>query len=80
MSETNTDVTGLVSPNGFPPFMRPKVLAALTGIPEKTWAEFRCTGEGPEYVKAGPRLVLYTASAVEAFLAKGRRTSTSAAA
>ena len=69
-----------VSSSGFPPFMRPTELAELLRLKPKTLAEYRVTGEGPEFIKAGPRLCLYTASAVEAWLAKGRRTSTSAAA
>jgi hypothetical protein len=68
------------SPNGFPPFMRPAELAQLLHLKPKTLAEYRVSGEGPEFIKAGPRLCIYTAAAVEAWLAKGRRTSTSAVA
>ena len=60
--------------------MRPDALANILGLKPKTLAEYRVTGEGPEFIKAGPRLCIYTAAAVEAWLAKGRRSSTSEAA
>jgi hypothetical protein len=69
---------GPLSPSGFPPFMRPTELAELLRLKPKTLAEYRISGEGPEFIKAGPRLCLYTAAAVEAWLQKGRRNSTSA--
>ncbi len=68
------------SPGGFPPFMRPAELAERLHLKPKTLAEWRARGTGPEHIKTGPRLVLYTAAAVEAFLAKGRRNSTAEAA
>lgn len=80
MSETKTDITSPVSQSGFPPFMRPAELAERLHLKPKTLAEYRVSGEGPEFIKAGPRLCIYTAAAVEAWLAKGRRTSTSATA
>jgi hypothetical protein len=68
-----------VSPSGFPPFMRPAELAERLRLKTKTLAEYRIKSEGPAYIKAGPRLVLYTAAAVEEWLAKGRRNSASIA-
>ena len=60
--------------------MRTTELAERLRLKAKTLAEYRVTGEGPEFIKAGPRLCIYTAAAVEAWLAKGRRSSTSEAA
>lgn len=79
MSNTDTDITGPVSPSGFPPFMRPAELAERLHLKPKTLAEWRVSGEGPVFTKAGPRLCIYSAAAVEAWLAKGQRTSTAAA-
>jgi hypothetical protein len=48
-------------------------------FPDKTpnyWAKLRCTGEGPEFLRVGAR-IYYEESAVEAWLATKRRTSTS---
>lgn len=78
MTATNT-AQGPVSANGLPPFMRPNELAQLLHLKPKTLAEWRARGTGPEFLKAGPRLCIYTAAAVEAFLAKGRRNSTAEA-
>ena len=69
-----------VSASAFPPFMRPAELAEMLHLKPKTLAEHRMKGTGPEFIKTGPRLVLYTAAAVEAWLAKGRRNSTAEAA
>lgn len=79
MTASNTDQSQ-VSPSGFPPFMRPNELAERLHLKPKTLAEHRMKGTGPEFLKTGPRLVLYTAAAVEAWLAKGRRNSTAEAA
>ncbi|HEV8494171.1 MAG TPA: DNA-binding protein [Candidatus Angelobacter sp.] len=68
------------SPYGFPPFMRTEELAERLHLRAKTLAQYRVTGEGPTYIRAGPRCILYEAKAVEDWLAKGRRNSTSAAA
>jgi predicted DNA-binding transcriptional regulator AlpA len=68
---------GPTSASGLPPFMRPNELAQLLHLKPKTLAEWRARSTGPAFIKTGPRLVLYTAAAVEAFLAKGRRNSTS---
>jgi len=74
------DTPDPTSPSGFPPFMRSAELAKLIRLKPKTLAEYRSNGEGPEYIKAGPRLCIYTAAAVEAWLDKNRRASTSVAA
>jgi predicted DNA-binding transcriptional regulator AlpA len=60
--------------------MRPSELSERLHLKPKTLAGYRMTGEGPEFIKTGPRLVLYTAAAVEDWLAKRRRNSTAEAA
>lgn len=60
--------------------MRTTELAERLHLKPKTLAEYRVSGAGPDFLRAGPRLVLYEAAAVEAWLAKGRRASTSEAA
>ena len=72
---TSTVETG----SDFPAFMRPRELAALLHLKEKTLAEWRVTGVGPAHIKCGPRLCLYAGSSVREWLAKGQRTSTAAA-
>jgi hypothetical protein len=67
----------LVSTPGLPPFSRPAQLAELTGTTTKFWAELRQRGEGPEYVKASRKVVLYPAAAVQQWFADRSRRSTS---
>jgi hypothetical protein len=50
----------------------------LGGTAEQTLAKWRCRGEGPAYVKIGSR-VYYEESALDAYIASRRRTSTSEA-
>jgi hypothetical protein len=78
LRNADTVIPSPASSSGFPPFMRPAELAERLHLKPKTLAEYRVTGEGPEFIKAGPRLCIYTAGAVEAWLAKGRRSSTAA--
>lgn len=57
--------------------------AAYLAISAKTLERFRCEGSGPVYVKAGPgkrARVRYKKSDLDAYIARQRRTSTSAAA
>jgi predicted DNA-binding transcriptional regulator AlpA len=46
-------------------------LAEALGIPVTTIRAWRASNRGPKYLKMGPKLVFYTASAVEEFLQQG---------
>ena len=49
-----------------------KQLSDETGIPERTLVNWRYIGEGPPYVKVGPRQVRYRVADIEAWLEAGR--------
>ena len=51
--------------------------AAYVGLSASTLEKFRVFGGGPEYSKAGPRVVVYSVEALEAWLRARRRSSTS---
>jgi hypothetical protein len=56
-----------------PPFAHyrspnPPVQAALAGGLPSTLAKLRCYGGGPRFAKAGPRLVIYDRSDLDAWL------------
>jgi predicted DNA-binding transcriptional regulator AlpA len=52
-------------------------LEERTGIPEKTWAQWRYLSRGPKYLKLGGH-VRYRQSDLDAWFAASERTSTSA--
>jgi predicted DNA-binding transcriptional regulator AlpA len=51
--------------------------AAYLGIAESTLAKMRLRGDGPRFIKAGKRIVLYDQADLEAWLDARRRLSTS---
>ena len=51
--------------------------AALLGLSASTLAKMRVRGDGPPYLKAGKRIVLYDTQDLEVWLATRRRMSTS---
>lgn len=54
----------------------PKTAADFLGCSEWTLAEWRCTGNGPHFVKVG-RLVRYSPEALQAWIEQNTYTSTS---
>lgn len=60
-------------------YLPPHELAALTGVPTGTLAQWRYRGVGPTFIKAGRR-VLYSRRAVEEWLEANTRTQTGGAA
>ncbi|HEY9080483.1 helix-turn-helix domain-containing protein [Magnetovibrio sp.] len=57
--------------------MRPTETAAYVKCSTSTLAKMRMRGDGPPYVKAGKRIVLYDREEVDAWLAERKRYSTS---
>ena len=62
--------------------MEPKILrtpdaAKYVGLAASTLEKLRTAGGGPKYVKIGVKLVGYTKEALDAWLGKRTRTSTS---
>lgn len=57
-------------------WLRPEALASHTGIAVKTLAKWRCSGEGPPFVRAGG-VVLYDMRVVDEWLSARMRASTS---
>ncbi len=55
--------------------MRPKEVAAYTGLSESRLAKLRMSGEGPQFLKIG-KTVLYLRGAIDEWLAQQMRTST----
>jgi len=51
--------------------------ARYTGLSESTLNKFRCTGNGPPYLKLTARRVAYDTESLDAWLASKRRRSTS---
>jgi len=51
--------------------------AAYLGISTSTLAKMRMRGDGPDYSKAGPRIVIYDRTDLDDWLAQSRRRSTS---
>ena len=51
--------------------------AKFLNLAKSTLAKMRLRGDGPVFVKAGPRVVLYRRSDLEAWLVACRRSSTS---
>jgi predicted DNA-binding transcriptional regulator AlpA len=60
--------------------MRTGAASAYLGLAVSTLAKMRMRGDGPEYIKAGPKVVLYDSADCDAWLASKRRRSTSEAA
>jgi predicted DNA-binding transcriptional regulator AlpA len=63
--------------NEFDTRMRPREAAEYLRLSESTLAKMRMRGDGPPYVKAGPRVVLYRQSSLEGWLTLNHRRSTS---
>ena len=57
--------------------MRAPAAAEYLGLSVSTLAKMRLRGDGPVYAKAGPRIVVYDADDLDAYLASRRRLSTS---
>jgi predicted DNA-binding transcriptional regulator AlpA len=57
--------------------MRTPAAARYLGIAESTLNKTRLTGEGPSFVKVGPRAVAYRRADLDAWLAARVRRSTS---
>jgi predicted DNA-binding transcriptional regulator AlpA len=57
--------------------LRPHEAAKLLGVSSSTLAKWRCQGNGPGFVKVGPRCVAYSISALDQFIALNRRNNTS---
>ena len=62
------------------PKMRTPEAAAYCGIAASTLEKMRLRGDGPVFIKAGPRAVVYDVNDLEQWLASRRRASTSDAA
>jgi len=63
-------------PTDLPPFMRTNEAAQLLRLSVQRLAVMRLEGSGPAYIK-GRRTVLYTRAAIEEWLARNTRRSTS---
>jgi len=58
--------------------IRAREAAKFIGVAEATLAQWRMTGEGPQFVKNGPRQVLYRIGDIKAWIDKNVVASTSA--
>jgi hypothetical protein len=61
----------------FGPYLSTGQLAARLGVHKDTVKGWRVSGEGPAFMKFPTGMIRYDADAVEAWLAKRRRKSTS---
>ena len=57
--------------------LRAPAAAEHVGLSTSTLAKMRCRGDGPPYIKAGPRVVVYDVADIDRWLAARRRRSTS---
>lgn len=57
--------------------LRAPYAAQYVGLSVSTLAKMRLRGDGPQYSKAGPRIVIYDRDDLDAWLDSRRRTSTS---
>jgi predicted DNA-binding transcriptional regulator AlpA len=57
--------------------LRTPEAAEYLGLSQSTLAKMRLRGDGPAYLKAGRRIVLYDPTDLESWLATRRRFSTS---
>lgn len=55
----------------------PPAAADYTGSSVSTLAKLRMTGDGPAYIKLGPRKIVYDPDDLDRWLTSRRRTSTS---
>lgn len=65
------------SPDKQTPKLRPPAAAEYLGLSASTLAKMRLRGDGPNYSKAGPRVVVYDIADLESWLAARKRCSTS---
>ena len=59
------------------PKMRAPQAAAYLGLATSTLAKMRLRGDGPHFIKAGPRVVIYDLHDLDEWLVSRRRSSTS---
>ena len=57
--------------------LRTPEAARYVGLSASTLEKFRLTGNGPSYTKVGAKIVVYRPEDLDAWLARGRRVSTS---
>lgn len=60
-----------------PHLLKPSQAAAALGVGVRTLELWRQTGDGPRFVKMGPKLIRYLEEDVAAFLSGATRASTS---
>lgn len=58
-------------------YLRVNDAAGYTGLSASTLAKLRLRGNGPPFMKAGPRIVVYDIEDLDTWLASRRRYSTS---
>lgn len=58
-------------------YLRVGHAARLLGLSPSTLAKMRLRGDGPPFIKAGARVILYAKEDLETWLASRRRRSTS---
>lgn len=58
-------------------YLRAADAAAYCGLSGSTFAKMRLRGDGPTFIKAGPRVVVYDVQDLDEWLASRRRRSTS---
>jgi predicted DNA-binding transcriptional regulator AlpA len=56
--------------------LRVERASEYVGLAKSTLAKMRMCGEGPPFIKAGPRIVLYDRADLDAWLESRKRTST----
>lgn len=57
--------------------LRPPAAAEYLGLSTSTLAKMRLRGDGPPYMKAGPRVVVYDQEDLDSWLESRKRRSTS---
>ena len=65
--------------NRSPRYMRAPDAACYIGLSTSTLAKMRLRGDGPAYIKMGPRAVAYDIVVLDEYMAAGQRHSTSEA-
>lgn len=73
-AEAGTDDAPLCA--GLPRLLKPDEAAALLGIGVRTLELWRQTGDGPTFVKLGPKLIRYREADLAAFVEAAARTNT----
>ncbi|MDJ0390901.1 helix-turn-helix domain-containing protein [Roseomonas sp. E05] len=61
-----------------PPLLTPEDVAAQLGVSRKALERWRCTGDGPRFVRLGHKTVRYRMEDVEAFVTGRLHASTAA--